>query len=128
VSALMVMVNEMEQLEQVPRAVLAPLTQILAPFAPHLAEELWELLGHKESIARAPWPAFDPALVEQLELTIPVQINGKKRGELKVGKGLAEAEAVELALADPNVAKYLEGKPPSRVIWVQDRILTLVVK
>ncbi len=128
VSTLMVMVNEMEALEQVPRAVLGPLAQVLAPFAPHLAEELWEMLGHKESIARADWPKFDPALVEQLELTIPVQINGKKRGELKVAKGATEAQVVALATADANVAKYLEGKHPSRVIWVQDRILTLVVK
>ena len=127
VSALMVMVNEMEQLEQVPRALLGPLVQIVAPFAPHLAEELWEMLGKTESVSRAPWPVFDPTLVEQLELTIPVQVNGKKRSELKIGKGATEAQVVELAIADPNIAKYLDGKPPKRVIWVQDRILTLVV-
>ena len=128
ISALMVLVNELGSLNPIPKALLGPLVQIVAPFAPHLAEELWEMLGHKTSVSRAEWPKFDPALCELSELTIPVQINGKKRGELKVGKGATEAQVLALAIADDNVAKYLEGKPPSRVIWVQDRILTLVVK
>ncbi len=128
ISALMVLVNDLSALNPIPKALLGPLVQIVAPFAPHLAEELWEMLGHKTSVALAAWPKFDPALCELSELTIPVQINGKKRAELKIGKGASEADVVALATADANVAKYLEGKAPSRVIWVQDRILTLVVK
>ncbi len=128
ISALMVLVNDLSSLNPIPKALLGPLVQIVAPFAPHLAEELWEMLGHNTSVAHADWPKFDPALCELSELTIPVQINGKKRGELKVGKGASEAQVLELAIADVNVAKYLEGKAPARVIWVQDRILTLVVK
>lgn len=128
ISALMVLVNELASLEQMPAKALEPLAILLAPFAPHLAEEVWEMLGNTTSIQKAPWPVFDPLLVEQNELVIPVQINGKRRGEVKVQKAATEQQVVDLALADPNVAKYLEGKAPSRIIWVQDRILTLVVK
>lgn len=101
---------------------------LLHPFAPHIAEELWERLGHAPSVQSAAWPAFDPSLIVEKELEIPVQVNGKKRGVVRVAPGASEEEVFAQAGADPSIAKYWDGKTLARKIWVQDRILTLVVK
>ncbi len=103
------------------------LARLLAPFAPHLAEELWERLGHSESIARAPWPEADPALLEAEEIRIVVQVNGKRRDEVAVAAGADEQAVRAAALASDKVRKYLEGREPRKIIVVPGRLVNLVV-
>jgi leucyl-tRNA synthetase len=109
------------------REVLELLTLMLAPMTPHLSEELWEMLGHSEGLWTVSWPAFNAELAKDEEVEIAVQINGRVRGRLKAAAGLAQEEVVALAKKDPAVASYLEGKRIVKVIYVQDRLLNLVV-
>jgi leucyl-tRNA synthetase len=103
------------------------LTQTIAPFMPHLAEEAWAKLGFEPFVALAPWPAADPALVAQSLVTLPVQVNGKRRAEIEVPKGLAESEIRSLALAHERVAPFLDGATVRKVVVVPDRIVNIVV-
>ncbi len=101
--------------------------RLLAPFAPHIAEELWcEVLGNDFSIHQQSWPEYDPGLVEESTVTIVVQVGGKVRGSFESEKGLSEKEAKEIASGLPTVKKHLAGKEVVRVVWVQDRLLSLV--
>ena len=128
ISAMMVLNNELYGLEQPPRFCVEALTQLVHPFAPHIAEELWERLGHAPSIQQQPWPTFDPKLCEDEIVQIPVQINGKVRGRLELPKDADEAAVFAAAEADPAIAAQLEGKALVKRIYVPGRILTLVVK
>ena len=112
---------------QARRAEVEPLVPLLAPFCPHLAEELWERLGHEGSIFDgAHWPAYDPALCIEDTVTVAVQVNGKVRATLELPRGASEADAVAAARAEENVARFLGDAPPRRIIFVQDRLLNLV--
>jgi len=102
------------------------LTQLIAPFMPHLAEECWEKLGLAPFVAAAAWPEADPALAARNTVTLPIQVNGKRRGEIEAPKGAAEAEVREMALAHPQVAQFLEGQTVRKVIVVPDRIVNIV--
>jgi leucyl-tRNA synthetase len=104
-----------------------PLVQLVSPFAPHLAEELWEMLGHNKSVFDSGWPAFDPALVTGETETIAVQVNGKTRGTVVVAKGATEQVAMAAAMADGAIAKFITGAP-SKVIFVPGRLLNVVVR
>ncbi|MCZ7679434.1 MAG: class I tRNA ligase family protein [Sandaracinaceae bacterium] len=128
ISAMMVLNNELYGLEAPPRASVEALVLLLHPFAPHLAEELWSRLGHAPSIQAEPWPSFDPALCEEDEIEIPVQVNGKVRGRVRLAKDAGEDAALSAARADESVAKHIEGKQLVKTIYVAGRILTLVVK
>jgi leucyl-tRNA synthetase len=110
------------------RGEVEPLIPLLAPFCPHLAEELWARLGHSESIFEgANWPGYDPALLIDEDIQLAVQVNGKLRATLAVPRGTDEATALATAQQEPNVARFLEGATLRRVIHVQDRLLNLVV-
>jgi leucyl-tRNA synthetase len=110
------------------RADQEALVQLVAPFAPHLAEEAWEKLGHTTLVARAPWPVFDPQLTIDETVTIPVQVSGKTRGTVEVPRGAGEDAVKEAALQVDTVARAIEGKTLVRVIFVPDRMLNLVAK
>jgi leucyl-tRNA synthetase len=127
VSQLMVFVNELTRLEQRPRAAVESLVLLLAPFAPHLAEELWRRLGHAESLARAPWPTWDPRLCIEDTVTLAVQVNGKLRGTLELARGTPQEAALDAARADERVRRHLEGQTIRKVIHVPDKLLNLVV-
>ncbi|MDX2274281.1 MAG: leucine--tRNA ligase [Hyphomonadaceae bacterium] len=103
------------------------LTQLIAPFMPHLAEECWEKLGFAPFVATAGWPEADPALAALSSVTLPIQVNGKRRGEIEVAKGAAEGEVKALALAHPGVAPFLAAGEVRKVIVVPDRIVNIVV-
>jgi leucyl-tRNA synthetase len=108
------------------REAVETLSTIVAPMMPHLAEECWAVIGGKELVAERAWPAFDPALVVDEEITLPVQINGKKRGDLTIARD-ADQGAVERAALDLDfVKKALEGKQPRKVIVVPQRIVNVV--
>jgi leucyl-tRNA synthetase len=104
-----------------------PLVLILAPYAPHIAEELWERLGHAESVFRARWPAHDERLVQTEAVEVVVQVNGKVRARLTVARGLPEGDVVARALADPAVQRLVNGNPLRKVVFVPDRLVNLVV-
>ena len=110
------------------RSEVEPLVIMIAPFCPHLAEELWARLGHDESIFEgAHWPSFDPEKTIDHTITLAIQVNGKVRGTIEIPAGTPEEEAVSQAREEPNVARYLEMAELRRVIYVQDRLLNLVV-
>jgi len=112
---------------EVRKEVLELLTLMLAPMTPHLAEELWEMLGHRGGLWTAAWPAFDEPLTREEEVEIPVQVNGRLRGKVKVAVGTSEEEVERLAKADPAIAPHLAGKAIVKRIFVPDKLLNLVV-
>lgn len=101
--------------------------KVLAPYAPHLAEELWHRLGHAETLSYEPWPVFDPEALVDDTLTIAVQVMGKKRGLIEVAKDASKDEILAAAKADPNVATHLEGKTIRKEIVVPGRLVNFVV-
>jgi leucyl-tRNA synthetase len=105
---------------------ILPLVQLVAPFAPHIAEELWEMMGQPKSIFDSGWPKFDAALAAEDSVTLAVQVNGKTRGTIQVAKTIAQDGAVAAAMADPAIAKFVTGEP-KKVIFVAGRLLNLVV-
>ena len=112
---------------EVRREVLELFTLMLAPMTPHLAEELWEMLGYTEGLWKASWPAFDPELAREEEVEVVVQVNGRVRGRLKVPAGLAESELVSRAMAERFVAQHINGKRVVKRVFVPDKLLNLVV-
>jgi leucyl-tRNA synthetase len=112
---------------EVQREVLELLTLMLAPMTPHIAAELWEMLGHEEGQWTAAWPAFDAELARETEVEIVVQVNGRVRGKLKVAAGMAEEQVIALTMAEPNVAPHLNGKRVVKHIFVADKLVNLVV-
>ncbi|HET8923862.1 MAG TPA: leucine--tRNA ligase [Candidatus Acidoferrum sp.] len=138
IALLMELVNEIyahEPLEQgvrseIQREVLSMVTLMLAPMTPHLAEELWEMLGHSDGLWNAHWPMLvleQKELMREDEVEIPVQVNGRLRGKVKAAAGAGEEEVVKLALADPAVAHHVDGKRVVKKVFVPDRLLNLVV-
>jgi leucyl-tRNA synthetase len=112
---------------EVRKEALELLTLMLAPMTPHIAEELWEMLGHKNGLWTVAWPNFDANLAREDEVEIPVQINGRLRGRVKVAAGTGEEEVVKMALPDPAIAHHLAGKRIVKRIFVPDKLLNLVV-
>jgi len=125
ISQMMVFTNELTKIDQRPRALLEPFVLILSPFAPHLAEELWEKLGGQTSVSHQPWPVFDPALTISDRLTIPIQVNGKLRGKIEVGVDTPRAEIESLARA--QIGEWIQGKTPQKVIYVEKKLINFVV-
>jgi len=98
---------------------------LLSPFAPHIAEELWAVLGHRPSVSQQPWPEFDPALTVSDRLTIPVQINGKLRGRIEVGADAGRQEIERLARNEAG--EWLQGKEPKKIVYVEKKLINFVV-
>lgn len=128
ISAMMILVNELYRSECRSDKALKPLIQILAPFAPHLAEELWEKMGGAGLCSLAPWPKYDSNLVADDTVTIGVQVNGKMRGTIEIAADASEQEALSAAKAIATVSSVLGGKDPDKVIYKAGRILNLIVK
>jgi leucyl-tRNA synthetase len=127
IAQMMTLLNEAGKDERRFREVAETLALLVAPFAPHLAEELWEGLGHEPSVSRAQWPTFDPDLVAEEEVCLGVQVNGRPRAELRVPVDTPDEDVKALALASPNVVKHLEGRPVRKVIVVKNRAVNVVV-
>ncbi|MFN8012429.1 MAG: leucine--tRNA ligase [Holophagaceae bacterium] len=128
ISALMILLNDLAKADPLPKAAVETHVRLLHPFAPHLAEELWETLGHQPSLQAVAWPTYDPALCVDEAVTIAVQVNGKVRGKVSLAPDVAEADAVSAAKAEENIAKWLDGKELVKTIWVPGKLLSFVVK
>ncbi len=129
ISAMMVFVNEFAgEGRELPREAAEKFVLCVAPFAPHLGEELWQFLGHADTLAYEPFPAFDPKALVEDEVEIPVQVLGKLRGRVTVPLAATPAEMEALAKANPDVAKHLEGKTIVKVIAVPKRMVNFVVR
>ena len=127
ISAMMEFCNHFTKQDVRPRAVLEPFVLLLAPYAPHIAEELWAALGHPTTLAYEPWPAYDPELVKADSIEVPVQVNGKLKVKLNVSPDTDAAGLEAAALADPKVIEALAGKPPKKVIVVPKKLVNVVV-
>jgi leucyl-tRNA synthetase len=128
ISQMMIYSNELVKLAELPRSLWEPLVIMLSAYAPHLGEELWEKLGHTESVSKHAWPLYDEKLTIDSEATIVAQVNGKIRDKFTVPAGTARAEIEKAALALPGVLKWTEGKDIVKVISVPDKLVNIVVK
>jgi leucyl-tRNA synthetase len=127
IAAMMEYMNTLRANERRPHVdEVTALVQLVSPFAPHIAEELWERLGRTGSIFDAAWPEFDPALAAEELLTLAVQVNGKLRGTIRVAADISQDGALAAALAEPPIAKFVIG-PPGKVIYVPGRLINIVV-
>jgi leucyl-tRNA synthetase len=127
IAAMMEYINVVRYNERTPHVhEVEPLVQLVSPFAPHIAEELWERLGHSESVFDAGWPRYDAALAAEDLVEMAVQVNGKTRGRIQVTRDVTEDDAVAAALAVPAIAKFVTGTP-RKIIFVRGRLLNIVV-
>jgi len=127
IAAMMECLNVVRRGERIAhRAEVEPMVQLVSPFAPHMAEELWEMLGHKTSVFDSGWPAYDTALTVQESVTIAVQVGGKTRGTVVVSPEATEGDVMAVAMADPAIAKFITGTP-KKVIFVPKRLLNVVL-
>jgi leucyl-tRNA synthetase len=120
--------NEMGRLERMPRGLAEKFTLILAPFAPHLAEELWQRLGHSQSLARERWPAYDPSKLAESTMELPVQVNGKLRDRVNVPADADEATILSAAKSAPGAKSWIEGKQVVKELYVPKKLVNFVVK
>jgi leucyl-tRNA synthetase len=138
VSAMMELVNELyaftekkgehsPQAAKVAREAVESLIVMLSPFAPHTMEELWQLYGHREGLTAARWPSFDAEVAKAEELEIPVQVNGKVRGVVRVAPSIDDTSLEQVALSDPNVQAHIAGKTVRKVVIVKGRLVSIVV-
>jgi leucyl-tRNA synthetase len=128
ISQMMVFVNHFTAQETTPRAAMKVFVQLLAPFAPHLCEELWQAIGEHDSLSYTPWPAYNAELVKADTVTLAVQVLGKLRGTLEVEPNAEQAGLEAMAKKIESVARFLEGKEIVKVIYVRGKILNFVVK
>ena len=120
--------NEMGRLEAIGRRLAENFVLMLAPFAPHICEEIWSRLGHDQSLARHPWPKFDPAKLQETTIEIPVQVNGKLRDKIVVAADADEATILKTAEMAEKVRPWLEGKTIVKRLYVPKKLVNFVVK
>jgi leucyl-tRNA synthetase len=128
ISTLMILARHLGEKRPVARPAVHALVLLLSPFAPHIAEELWQRLGHAESLAYEPWPAYREELCRDDVVEIAVQVNGRVRGRVTIAPDTSEAEARAAAQAEKNVQDHLAGKTVSKFVYVPGRIVNFIVR
>jgi leucyl-tRNA synthetase len=128
IAQMMILVNDLTKEERRPRSVVETLVLLLAPFAPHLAEELWEKLGYQKTLTHEPWPQAEARYLVRDEIEYPVQINGKLRGKFTAATEASEKVLLETAKAQESVRPWIEGKTIVKEIVVPKKLVNLVVK
>jgi len=126
VSSLMIFVNKCYEVDITPLDVWENFLKILAPFAPHISEELWSNLGHKKSIFKEHWPAYNPKLIQEKTFELLIQINGKLRHKVLAPRGICQKEAEELVLAEEKIKKLIDSQKIKKIIFVADRLINIV--
>jgi len=127
VSAFMICVNELTELKCSKKAILESLTILLSPFAPHITEELWSIMGNENSIADATWPVFNEEYLKENQIEYPVSFNGKMRFKLHVPADMAKEDIEQAVLVHDSAQKWLDGKQPKKIIVVPGRIVNVVI-
>jgi leucyl-tRNA synthetase len=127
IPAFMIATNELSQLKCNKRAVLEPMVILIAPFAPHIAEELWHVLGHDTTVCDAQWPTWNEDYLKESTVKYTVLFNGKPRYNIEVAAGTAQDEVQRIALSDAGAERWLDGKQPKKVIVVPNKIVNVVV-
>jgi leucyl-tRNA synthetase len=127
ISQLMILVNALEKEEKISTQDYQLFLTLLSPFAPHLAEEIWEKLGHSDSIFLQKWPEYDPELIKDEEIALVIQVNGKVRDTAKVSADISEEEATKLAISSEKIKNYIAGKEIKKVIFVKGRLINVVI-
>jgi len=127
ISQMMILANEVQKEKKVSKPLMEKFTLLLAPYAPHLAEEMWEMLGHKDTLSYEPWPWYDEALTIDSTFELVFSVNGKVRGKMEVAKGISESEALKLAHEDENVKRNIEGKKVLKEIYVPGKLVNIVI-
>jgi len=136
VSSLMELLNELQAQEPLEadvspailKGVLAAMVLMLSPMTPHIAEELWQMLGHREGLVREKWPAYREDLTREEQIEVIIQINGRLRGKILVDDGMSGEETVERALKDPRIAQLLVGKQVAKTVVVPKKLVNIVLK
>ncbi|MCK5236257.1 MAG: class I tRNA ligase family protein, partial [Deltaproteobacteria bacterium] len=135
ISAIMELTNKLYQFEQkgqeersVAKEAIEALILMLSPFAPHISEELWQMLGHSEAVFNTPWPVHDPEALKTDTVTLIVQVNGKMRGKVEVASGAGKDAVSDVVLSDEKIKEWVEGKELVKFIYVPDKLANLVVK
>ena len=128
ISQLMVFINECYKVDEIYQPYAEGFVKMLAPIAPHIGEELWQKLGHDETITYQPWPTYNETLLVDSEVEIVVQVNGKVRAKLTIPKELSKEEMQELALENENVKMAIDGKEIKKVIAVPQKLVNIVAK
>ncbi len=128
ISQLMVYTNAFSRESVLPRVAAEGILKLLAPFAPHICEELWEFLGHSESLNYQSWPKYNPQYLVKEEMTIAIQVNGKLRSQIKVPKDTVQEEIIKEARKDRKIIKYISGREVLKEIYIPGRLLNLVVR
>ncbi len=124
----MICVNELTDLKCNKRKILEELVIVLQPYAPHITEELWTLLGHPDgTISYAAYPTFNPEYLVENEFSYPISVNGKTRLNLNISLSLTQPEVETIILENEDVRKYMEGKSPKKIIFVKGKIINIVV-
>ncbi|EPO5561138.1 leucine--tRNA ligase [Enterococcus faecalis] len=126
ISQLMVFVNEANKVDALPYEYVEGFVQLLAPIAPHIGEELWQILGNEESLTYVPWPTYDEAALLEDEVEVVFQVNGKLRGKQNVARGLSKEELEQIAMNHEAVKEFIEGKTVRKVIAVPDKLVNIV--
>ncbi|RLD19236.1 MAG: leucine--tRNA ligase, partial [Bacteroidetes bacterium] len=127
VSSFMICVNELTALKCNKREILKDLCLIISPFAPHITEELWQILGHSDSLAYAEYPVYNESYMKEDSFDYPIMVNGKMRLKMKFSLDTPKEQIQEDVLADETIQKWLEGKTPKKVIIVPKKIVNLVI-
>jgi leucyl-tRNA synthetase len=127
ISQMMIFVNHLSKQEIRPKAVVEKFILVLAPFAPHITEELWERLGHTNTLAYEPWPEYDRQLIKEKEVELVVQVNGKIKDRIVVSADADEEQIKQKALACAKVQKALGGKQPKTIIVIKSRLVNIVI-
>ena len=128
ISALMVYVNDLVKLQKAPLEAVKTITLLLSPYTPHLAEEMWSMLGEKPSVTKQPWPTYDEALCKDDTITVGVQVNGKLRGSISVSTDATSEDMLNAAKSEENVKKYLDGHTIIKEIAIPGKIVNIVIK
>ncbi|MDF1497753.1 MAG: RdgB/HAM1 family non-canonical purine NTP pyrophosphatase [Patescibacteria group bacterium] len=127
ISQMMILLNEMEKEKMIFNSQYSIFLILLSPFAPHITEELWEMLGEKKSIHLQSWPKINPLFIKETEINLVIQINGKLRDQIKVPANISEEEAKKLALESEKIQKWIAGKEVRKVIFVKGRLVNIVI-
>lgn len=128
ISEMMIFMNFVSKLDSMPKHAMGKFLQILAPFAPHMAEELWAKLGNKESIFLSEWPKYNPEMIKDKTISLVVQVNGKVRLNIEVEADITEDEAKEKALSNEVIKKWIDGKEIIKIIFVKGKLVNIVIK